>query len=167
MHIACSDKIEDIRLFLSGGSHMDDLLIIIPSPLIAVVAVVTLVGTAAFWLFWPRYVRRKQNAPLAYEIVDGSPANQRDLHIYDESLALLGQEYDYIGTMPANFICSYCGGTECVTLRMYHHIPSHTMILLSRHKCLRLVSAETAKLPATRQAERNAGCSKSRRVTAK
>lgn len=133
--------------------------ITIPSPQLAAIAAIALAGTVLFWLFWPRYQRRKRNVPLAYEFIDGTPANHQDLHIYDETLALTGPDYDYIGTMPARFICSHCGGTECISIRMYHHLPSHTMILLSRHKCLRLDLADTIQMKA--QKVERPSCSRS------
>lgn len=138
----------------------------IPTPLLAAIAALMFAATCLFWLLW-LFQRRKRKhplSPMAWELVDGTPVNQHDLHIYDGTLALTGADYDYIGTMPARFICAHCGGTECISIRMYHHLPSHTMILLSRHKCLRLDLADTVQMKA-QKVERP--CSRSHLATVK
>lgn len=126
----------------------------IPTPLLAATAAVLSIGTALFWLFWLMFRRRSQKpapAPpvMAWELIDGTPGDRKDLYISETSLELAGPDYRFIGAMPANFVCQQCSAPEDISLKLYHHLPSNSMIVITRHKCQRLLSdVPTVLMPA-------------------
>ena len=126
--------------------------LVIPSPQLVLLAIVALMATMLFWFFYPKYWKKKrevQSPSLAWEIIGEPPGNRQDLYITDHALNLIGPDYKLIGNMPANFICPQCRAAENVELKMYHHLPSHTMVILTRHGCQlpSLYGEETVQLP--------------------
>jgi hypothetical protein len=127
--------------------------IYVPTPLLALAAAVGLAVTAVCWLFWFLFFReshkKKPAAPpttLAWELVDGSPAGQPELFISDKALELRGSDYRFLGNMPANFLCSFCNTPEDISLKLYLHVPSHTMVVITRHGCRKFIEERDTTL---------------------
>lgn len=113
----------------------------IDGPRFAALAAALLAITALLWLFWPKYVQwRLSKRKLSYEIIPQSP--RKDLIISDQALSLIGPDYSYIGKMPVSFVCNRCRQPEPISLQLYHHLPSNTMLILSRHGCRSLAASE-------------------------
>jgi hypothetical protein len=124
-----------------------------PTPLLAALAVIGLIATGLYWLIWWPRSQRKSQPPsrLAWEIIADPPSDRKELYISDENLALIGPEYQHVGDMPAQFMCPHCLTPENVQIKLYHHIPSHTIIILSRHGCRwieDLTVLDTVQVPA-------------------
>ncbi len=130
-------------------------LITVNTPLLALAAAVGLLGTAVFWLLWFFLFRHPGKPapqpppppPLAWEVIPNSPGS--DLFISDKALELRGPDYRLIGSMPANFACSLCHAPEDISLKLYLHIPSNSMVVITRHNCSKFEAAtrDTIQIP--------------------
>lgn len=94
-----------------------------------------LAAAAIFLCLWPWRRKHQSSQALAWELIDNTPTNRQDLIITASSIALLGREYEYIASMPVNFICCKCNNPDGISLQLYRHSPSNTMILISQHHC--------------------------------
>ncbi len=127
------------------------MVIVFTSPLLAVIAASSL-AVAAISLIWLIQLLKRHDLPpdvRAWEPVTDAP--RTDLSVTDAALNLTGPDYEHIGNMPANFICAYCGTPENIELKLYHHRPTRTVVLLSRHHCRGInhfLEAETIQMPA-------------------
>lgn len=126
------------------------MVMVFTSPLLTVIAASSL-AVAAISLIWLIQLSKRHESPpdvRAWEPVADAPRS--DLAVTDVALDLGGPDYEHIGNMPANFVCAYCGTPEDIELKLYHHRPTRTVVLLSRHHCRGLnhfLEADTVEMP--------------------